>query len=602
MADSRGNALLFHPSPEARNLLGEALTRLGFEAIPLGNLSELGRFAAALTPALILLPPEAFEDPAVPELCRRRDLAVVALGEPAEEDEQSEASRARARALYLPLVGQDSSELARRLGLVLLARQSGLEVSEGGESLVGSIAQIPFLEVAQRLAAATFSGRLELSQDDWLAFDGGRPLAARAGKAVGVKAFCRLAQHLEGSLEVRPGKVDHPANLDLSLDALVQRAFSDNLASPVDPAARLRLELGPNFFEQEFSPLEKQLLTLAQKPCTVGTAFDALAATDGEISQQIGRLMQRGFLLLEKPTAPVRIVTDSTADLPADIARAAGISLVPLRVHFGAKVYRDRIDLQPRLFYELLQQSKDHPQSSPPSAEDFGAVYQKLLAQSDVVSLHISGTLSLTGANAAAAAEALRAASLGAPGATHHIEIVDSRQAGLGLGLLALIASRLAARGLDAATIAEKLRELAPRTFTFFGVDTLEFLVKGGRLSRTRGFVGSMLGIKPILGLEAGAIVPIENVRGGRAIQPKLLELLAARVDAQKPIHAAILHAAAPVWADRLRKLLLERFRCAEVLVGEIGPVVGTHAGPGAVGVAALQPSAEELPLFAPLS
>lgn len=602
MADDtpRGTALLYHPAAGARALLGEALTRLAFEAIPLADLKDLRRYAAALAPSLILLPQEAFDDPAVPELSGRRDLTVVALGAPAEEDELTPASKARARAVYLPLAGVDSSELARRLDLVLLARKAGLEVGDDGERLIGSISQVPFLEAAQRLAAAHFTGRLELGDQEWLLLDGGRPHAARAGRATGAKAFCRLAQRLEGQLAARPLAADRlgAANdLEGSIAELVQRAVADNLAAPLDPASRLRIELGPSFFEQEFSPLEKQLLTMAQKPTPVALALDSLTATDGEICERIGRLVQRGYLVVEKPAAPVRVVTDSTADLPAEIARTAGITLMPLRVHFGDKAFRDRVDLQPAQFYDLLAESSKHPTSSPPTADDFAALYRQLLPHSDLVSVHISGHLSQTAAHAAEAAKAVQPTAGG-----RRVEIVDSRQAGLGLGLLALFASRLAARGQSAAAIAAKLRELVPKMHLLVGVDTLEYLVKGGRLSRTQGFIGSMLGIKPILGLKDGAIVPLERVRGARAVQPRLLELLAQKVDPKKPIHAAVLHSAAPAAADRLRKLLLERFRCAEVLVGEIGPVVGTHTGPGAVGLAAIQPTGEDLSLLAPLA
>ena len=610
-AQARGTALLFHPSAEARGLLGEALTRLGFEAIPLGQLKDLERFATALAPGLVLLPPEAFDETVVPGLARRRDLTVVALGPPGEEDELSEASKARARAIHLPLTGVGSSELARRIDLVLLARQVGLEVDESGERLVGTISRVPFLEAAQRLAGRGFSGRLELGDGQWLAFAAGRPHAARAGKATGIKAFCRLARLLEGELAVSPGEPGLPADLEGTIDSLVQRAFSDMLAAdhlvaPLDPAARLRIELGPGFFEQEFSPLEKQLLTLAQKPTAVAAALDAIAATDGEISQQIGRLVQRGFLLVEKRAPLVRIVCDSTADLPPELARAAGILLMPLRVHFGDKVFRDRIDLSPGQFYDLLTQSKHHPHSSPPTVEDFGELYRQLLPSSDLVSIHISSQLSLTAKHAAEAARAVKEATGGkraggsGDGGGNRIEIVDSRQAGLGLGLLALFATRLAAQGESAAAIAARLRSLGPRMQLLFGVDTLEYLVKGGRLSKAQGFFGAMLGIKPILGLHEGAIVPLDKVRGARAVHPRMLELLARSVDPKQPIFAAILHAAAPAAADRLRKLLLERFRCAELVVGEMGPVVGTHTGPGAVGLAALQPKDDELRLLAP--
>ncbi len=183
----------------------------------------------------------------MPELARRRDLTVVALGSPAEEDEESEASRARARAVYLPLAGVDSSELARRLDLVLLARQLGLAVDEAATADRQRTPRCLSSRSGAAAGGARFLRPAGTRPRALAGLHGGRPLAARAGKAAGLKAFCRLAQQLEGEIAVLPGAANAPAELDLLIEALVQQAFSDNLAAPVDPASRLRIELGPSF-------------------------------------------------------------------------------------------------------------------------------------------------------------------------------------------------------------------------------------------------------------------------------------------------------------------------------------------------------------------
>jgi DegV family protein with EDD domain len=181
------------------------------------------------------------------------------------------------------------------------------------------------------------------------------------------------------------------------------------------------------------------------------------------------------------------------------------------------------------------------------------------------------------------------------------IKVVDSGSVSLGLGMLALFAARLARRGIDPDGIAERLEAMRPRMHILFAVNTLEYLARGGRIGKARALVGNLLGIKPILGVTDGEVVSIDRVRGGRAAQPRLIELFRQRVDPGRPVVVSIAHAKAPVWADRLRALLEQSFGVAELFMAEMGPVVGTHAGPGTVGAALFQPTEEELPLVAPL-
>ncbi len=171
----------------------------------------------------------------------------------------------------------------------------------------------------------------------------------------------------------------------------------------------------------------------------------------------------------------------------------------------------------------------------------------------------------------------------------------------MGLGLQVLFAARMVRRGLDLDEIRRRIEGLGDRIHVLFVVDTLEFLQRGGRIGKARAWIGSLLGIKPILGVQDGGVVPVDKVRGGRRAHPRIAELLAGRVDPSRPLFMAVAHSRAPVWADRLRQLLEERFEVAEMLMTDIGPVVGTHAGPGCVGCVAFEPTDEELELFGPL-
>jgi DegV family protein with EDD domain len=146
--------------------------------------------------------------------------------------------------------------------------------------------------------------------------------------------------------------------------------------------------------------------------------------------------------------------------------------------------------------------------------------------------------------------------------------------------------------------IAHRLEDIRERQQFLFVVDTLEFLRKGGRIGQAQAFLGALLGIKPILGMVDGQVVAVDKVRGGRRAQPKLMELLGERVDSTRPVFVAMAHASAPDWGRRLKDHLLDTFDVVEMLEGEIGPIVGAHAGPGAVGCIVFEPTDEELELL----
>lgn len=592
----RPTVLLLDPQADRLRELSHHLTAGGYEVVPLADAAKGRRFAQGLGSVLTVATAEALSGlPDAAELMAElastqngSDRALVVLGHRAEEEEALPET-----ASFLATGGLGAEEIARRLRLVLLSREVGLEPDATLTSLVGDLSHLPLIDLLRGFAAAGLSGRVEL-RGGTLLLDRGQVVAATTGPAQGVKAFCRLGRLHEGPVRLVPGEAppEAPRDIQEDLGTLILAAIEDSLGDPPDPRSRLEIDLKPAFFATAFTPVQQQILGLAQRGATVQQVLDGLPARDGEIAQELSRLEEIGVLVRREPEAQVRIVTDSTCDLPPDVARAHGITVVPLTVAFGQEVFRDRVDLQPGQFYQRLARGKEHPASAPPPIDDFLPRFRELLDRgNDVVALHLSARLSKTfeAAGAAASAELART------GGQRRAAVIDTGQVSLGLGLLALFAARMAARNEPADRIVRRIREMAPRIHTLFAIDTLEYLARGGRIGRARALVGGLLRIKPILGVVDGEVAPVGQARGGRNAQPRLLELLLERIDPRRPLIVAIGHANAPAWADRLETLLRERLQIAELLQSEVGPVVGANVGPGVVGLAAYQPAEGEI-------
>ncbi|HEX6203028.1 MAG TPA: DegV family protein [Thermoanaerobaculia bacterium] len=625
---TRQAVLVVEPDPAVRKELGNGLARYGYEVVPAVTSEEGERFAAGLGPGVVVASAElpGYGDGAILERWRGAaatgEQTLVLLG----KSDRDESTLPRAVRL-VPVDGLGWDEVVRRVRLVLLGREMGVETDPRLETLVGDLEQVPVLELVRSLVRGRFVGRVELPAGE-IRFDTTGVSAASAaayggagrGRAGGVKAFCRLGRLRQGTFHVRPEEA--PAEppppgetVEARVEDLVIRAVEDASAGDFPhPRARLAVALGPAFFSTRFAPLEQRVLERAHGGTTAAALFDSLAETDGAVLAAVLSLAGRGALTLAEPEARCEVVTDSSADLPVEVARAHGIHVVPLSVTFGKRVFHDGVDLRPKRFYELLTEGAEHPFTTPPDAADFARRYRELLGRRDVVSVHLSGKLSQTVVHARKAAEEATAAggvsvaAAAGGGAAeadvasrHELHVVDSGVVSLALGMLAVFAARLAARGRSAAEVEARLEEWKGRMQILFVVDTLEFLRRGGRIGAARAWMGKLLGIKPILGVADGEVVPVDKVRGGRAAHPRILDLMAGRADAERPIVAGFAHANAPVWADRLRKLVEGRFRVVETLTAEMGPTVGTHAGPGTVGVAWLQLDDSELALVAPL-
>lgn len=600
---SRPAVLIVEPDAQRRHRLGQGLASEGYEVVPSSSVEEGLRFAEGLGPAVIIAPAglSHFGDASVLTRFTRHvggmARTLVLLGETAEEERHLELDEV----VFLATVELSHDELMRRLRLVLVGREIGIATDAALESLVGDLALRPMPDLLRALERVRLDGRIELDRGA-IELEGGRVVAARAGRIDGLKAFCRLARLSEAAFRVISGVRGAPERslvddrrIELDLESLLELAAQDMAKAELDPLARLRPGLAGD--GGELSALEGRVVQAARQGVAVQEMLDALHATDGEIVQVIQGLAERGLVRLQAATTAVRLVTDSTADLSPEMAREHGVSVIPHTVRFGGVVYRDRVDLLPRDFYRILEQKIAQPETEPAEVEVIERIFTRLAESSDVLALHVSRRLSEGHDRAQEAAERTRSK----VGEEHQLAVVDSGQISMGLGLQVLFAARMAHRGLALGEILRRLEAIRGRLLSYSIIASLDALVAGGRVGKLRAVLQGMFDIRPILTVEGGDIQMVDKARGQRAAQPRLLDLLGRKLAPDRQTVVAITHANTPEWADRMRRSVEERFEVRELILTEAGPVIGAHVGPGALGVTAYQPSEEEAPLLAPL-
>lgn len=272
----------------------------------------------------------------------------------------------------------------------------------------------------------------------------------------------------------------------------------------------------------------------------------------------------------------VAVVTDSTACLPAETVRDLGISVVPLRVTLGARTAVDGVDVTSADVARALR-AKIAVSTSRPAPAEFAARYQQLLdaGASHVVSVHLSAALSGTWESAVLATQDF----------PHGVvRVVDSRSTAMGLGFAVLEAARIAGSGGSAAEVQGAATATVDATRTYFYVDTLEYLRRGGRIGTAAALFATTLSVKPLLQLVEGQIVALEKVRTSAKALSRLVEIT-VRAAGRDRIDLAVHHVAAADRANAIATQLREQLpRLGELHVAELGPVVGAHLGPGVVG------------------
>jgi DegV family protein with EDD domain len=275
----------------------------------------------------------------------------------------------------------------------------------------------------------------------------------------------------------------------------------------------------------------------------------------------------------------VRIVTDSSAGLPAELCRELGIEVVPATVHFGADTFVDGVDPAPA-FYQRLSESPEPPTTSTPSPGAFLELYQRVSHEATtIISIHLMETKSTLVNVARMAAQMLPEAD---------IRVVDSRTTTLGLGLLAIAAARAAQIGMAAAGILAELERLIPRVHVYAAIPDLKQLRRSGRVSLGQALIAGALGIKPILYIGGGVAEVVGKVRGWSQAVERTVEMALEKAGPAR-VALAVVHTNAEEQAYQLLAAIRGKFRVAEVLVADAGTAVASHAGAGALGVVTLQ-------------
>jgi DegV family protein with EDD domain len=269
-----------------------------------------------------------------------------------------------------------------------------------------------------------------------------------------------------------------------------------------------------------------------------------------------------------------RIVVDSTCDLPEARMKELGIEMVPLQVHFGDEAFRDKIDLDEDAFFKRLEKATQLPTTSQPSPGDFEEAYSRIPENEPIVSIHIAHQLSGTIQSAKLAADAMP---------SREIHIIDSGNTTWAAGLLALEAAEAVQAGQDMEAVIKHVESLVPRVRLLAVLDTLKYVVMGGRVSRVQGAIGGLLRVKPMLLLVDGVIERLPPARTWGQAGQKVIEDIKAHGGAER---IAVIHAKAPEAGQTMKKTIEDSLGIDGILEGTIGPVIGTHSGPGAVGVA----------------
>ena len=275
----------------------------------------------------------------------------------------------------------------------------------------------------------------------------------------------------------------------------------------------------------------------------------------------------------------IRIVTDSSADLPPQLAQGAKVAVIPCNIIFDDVSYKDGVDISSDEFYQRLVSSRRLPTTAQPSAADFETVYRTLLDQGhQIVSIHLSSKLSGT-LNSAMQAR-------GAIGDSAPIAIIDSQLASVALGLVVLQAAQVAETASSYQEVGDGVRLDLPRAHAFFLLDTLEYLQKGGRIGKARAFVGSLLSIRPILKLQDGEAHPVERLRNRERAVARMVELARELAPVRQ---IAVVYSTEMDQAEALRHRLGGLMPEEQIVMARFGPALGTYLGPGALGVSLIR-------------
>ena len=274
----------------------------------------------------------------------------------------------------------------------------------------------------------------------------------------------------------------------------------------------------------------------------------------------------------------IHLVTDSTANLTPELKSDFNVHTISLKLCVGDQTFDEEGGITQEEFFRLLERVDTTPTTSQPSAGEFIELYERLTGGGDeVISIHISEGLSGTVPNAIAAAQEV---------APDRISVVDSRTAAIGLILMVVAAGEAIAAGQDRAQVVDMLARMVEESEAIFYVEDLAYLHKGGRIGGAARFIGTLLNIKPILYIDGGKIEALDKERTTRRAKARMLDEIAQRMG-QRPVRVAVGHIRAPEAAAEMADRARARLNCVSSYITEIGPAIGSHLGPGFLGLAA---------------
>jgi DegV family protein with EDD domain len=279
----------------------------------------------------------------------------------------------------------------------------------------------------------------------------------------------------------------------------------------------------------------------------------------------------------------VAIVTDSTTSIPEQILQELKIRTVPYYLHRGSEVLRDLVTIDRKTFYKWLPTATQLPTTASPGPGDYITIYQQLAEQEgveEIASIHMTSKGS--GAfQAAMAAKAMIAEML----PKLKIEVIDTLNVSMCHGWMAIEAARTALAGRNLSDVMQRVKNLIPITHMIQTADTLKYLYMGGRIGRAKHLVGSLLNIKPLIGMEDGVIVPLGTARSRKQAYNSMVEIVEKTTGAGGKIKIAYVHAAALEEVQKIKEVIEARLHVVEEIIAELSPALGVHTGPGTAGL-----------------
>lgn len=278
----------------------------------------------------------------------------------------------------------------------------------------------------------------------------------------------------------------------------------------------------------------------------------------------------------------IKIVTDSTCDLPASLIEEHDITVVPINIQFGSKTYSEGVTIDQSTFYKMIEETGIFPTTSQPSVGEFTQVYRRLAKDADsILSIHVTGKLSGTCQSAEMAKREVAE--------EVEVHVFDTLGGSAGMGFMCLEAARLIEAGRSVEEILHRLEVMRERVNIFLTLDTLEYVRRSGRVGSLKFAFGSLLNLKPIVALGEGLLEAKENLRSRKKALTRLLELTEEAVGTSKPINLAVIHAEAPEVAEEMLERAKGIFNCQETFIEDLAISLAVQFGPGTVGLVSYQ-------------